>query len=193
MKSKGRSQPTGSEEMSADDAFSGEWFARYLLDAVVLMVLVLMAIGIALYLDRGEYLRDWSKGPGAGFLACLLLCPMLGILTLALVIYAGVRLFQRPRSLGHAFIRLALLAAHVSVLLVWADTISSTVTNLAVSVTASSSWTDPTEAWRAVDGRDYAGSPSDGREGTPDASSFSPPSGLGAPGLGIPGRGTGSR
>jgi hypothetical protein len=192
MKSKERSQPTGSPETSAEDAFSGEWFARYLLDAVVLVVLVLMAIGIGLYLSRGAYLRDWSKEPGAGFLACLLLCPMLGILTLVLVVYAGVRLFQRPRSLGHAFIRLTLLVAHVSVLLVWTDTISSTVTALAGSVTASSSWSDPTENWRAIADRDFSGSPGDGREGTPNASSFSPPSGMGAPGL-IPGGGPSSR
>jgi hypothetical protein len=178
--------------MSAEDAFSGEWFARYLLDAVVLVALVLMAIGIPLYLDRGEYLRDWSKEPAAGFLVCLLLCPMLGVAALALVLYAGVRLFLRPRSLGHAFIRLALLVAHVSVLLVCADAISSTVTALVGSVTASSSWTDPTENWRAIAGRDFSGAPEDGREGTPEASSFSPPSGMGAPRL-IPGRGADSR
>jgi hypothetical protein len=179
--------------MSAEDAFSGEWFARYMLDAAVLVVLVLMAIGIALYLERGEYLRDWSKEPGAGFLACLLLCPMLGVVTLALVVYAGVRLFLRPRTLGHAFIRLALLVAHVSVFFVCADAISSTATALVGSLASPSSWSDPTEDWRAIAGRDFSDSSSDEREGAPDASSFSSPSGMGAPGLGIPGRGTGSR
>jgi hypothetical protein len=192
MKSKGRPQPTDSGPVSADDAFSDEWFARYLLDAVSLVVLVLTATGIALYLDRGEYLHDWSKEPGAGFLACLLLCPMLGVVTLALVIYAGIRLFLRPRSLGHAFVRLALLVAHVSVFFVCADTISSTATALAGSPRQSSAALDPTEAWRAVDGRDFSGSQEDGREGTPNASSFSPPSGMGVPGL-IPGRGTSSQ
>lgn len=192
MKSKGRPQPTGSGPMAADDAFSDEWLARYLLDAVLLVVLVLTAIGIALYLDRGEYLRGWSKEPGAGFLVCMLLCPMLGVVTLALVIYAGIRLFLRPRSLGHAFVRLTLLVAHVSVFFVCADTILSTATALAGSLRQSSAALDPTEAWRAVDGRDFSGSQEDGREGTPNASSFSPPSGMGAPGL-IPGRGTSSR
>lgn len=57
----------------------------------------------------------------------------------------------------------------------------------------SSSATDPTEAWRAIAGRDFSGSQDDARPGAPDDSSFSPPSGLGTPGLGIPGRGTGSR
>ena len=174
--------------MSADDAFSDEWFARYMLDAVLLVVLLLAAIGIALYLDRSEYLRDWSKEPGAGFLVCMLLCPMLVVVTLALVIYAGIRLFLRPRSFGHAFVRLALLAAHVSVFLVCADTISSTATALAGSPRQSSMALDPTETWRAIDGRDFAGSQEDGRQGAPNASSFSPPSGMGVPRL-MPGRG----
>jgi hypothetical protein len=178
--------------MPAEDAFSGEWFARYMLDAALLVVLVLTAIGIALYLNRGEYLHDWSKEPGAGFLVCLLLCPMLGVVTLALVIHAGVRLFLRPRTLGHAFVRLTLLVAHVSVFFVCADTISATATALVGSLRQSSAAIDPTENWRAIADRDSSGSPEDGREGAPNASSFSPPSGMGAPGL-IPGGGTSSR
>ena len=192
MKSKGSLQLTGSGPMSADDAFSDEWFARYMLDAVLLVVLLLTAIGIALYLDRSEYLRDWSKEPGAGFLVCMLLCPMLGVVTLALVIYAGIRLFLRPRSLGHAFVRLTLLVAHVSVFFVCADTISATAAALAGSLGQSSAVLDPTENWRAIADRDFSGGQEDGREGTPDASSFSPPSGMGPPGL-MPGRGTSSR
>ena len=192
MKSNGRPQLTGSGPMSADDAFSDEWFARYMLNAVLLVVLVLTAIGMALYLDRSEYLRDWSKEPGAGFLACMLLCPMLVVVTLALVIYAGIRLFLRPRSLGHAFVRLTLLVAHVSVFFVCADTISATAAALAGSLGQSSAALDPTENWRAIADRDFSGGQEDGREGTPDASSFSPPSGMGPPGL-MPGRGTSSR
>jgi hypothetical protein len=179
MKSKERPQPTGPPDMAAEDAFSDEWLARYLLDAVLLAVLVLTAIGMALYLDRGEYLRDWSKEPGAGFLVCMLLCPMLAVVTLALVIYAVIRVFLRPRSLRHTFLRLALLVAHVSVFLVCADTISSTATALVGSLRQSSAAIDPTENWRAIADRDSSDSPEDGREGTPNAS--------------IPGGGTSSR
>jgi hypothetical protein len=179
--------------MSADDASSDEWFARYLLDAVLLVVLVLTAIGIALYLDAGQYLRDWNKEPGAGFLACMVLCPALGVVTLGLAIYAGIRLFLRPRTLGHAFVRLTLLVAYVSVFLVCADTISSTATAVLGSLGQSSSRTDPAQAWRAIADQDFSGSQRDAREGAPDASSFSPPSGMGLPGLAIPGRGTSSR
>ncbi len=57
----------------------------------------------------------------------------------------------------------------------------------------SSSATDPTEAWRAIADRDFSGSQDDARPGAPDGASFSPPSGMGVPRLGIPGRGTGSR
>ena len=193
MKSKGRSQPVGLRQMSPDGVSSDEWFARYLLDAAFLVVLMLAALGVALYLDAGQYLGDWSQEPGAGFLVCLLLCPMLGVVTLGLVIYAGIRLFRRPRTLGHAFVRLAFLAAHVSVFLVCADTISSTAMAVLGSSGPSSSTTDPTEAWRAIADRDFSGSQDGARPGTPDDSSFSPPSGMGVPGLGIPGRGTGSR
>ena len=134
----------GSRPMATeDDVSSDEWFARYLLDAVLLVVLVLTAIGIALYLDGDEYLRDWSKEPGAGFLACMVLCPALGVVTLGLAMYAGIRLFRRPRTLGHAFVRLTLLVAHVSVFLVCADTISSTATALVGSVRQSSAATGP--------------------------------------------------
>jgi hypothetical protein len=179
--------------MSADDAFSDEWFARYLLDAGLLVVLVLTAIGVALYLDGSPCLRDWSKEPGAGFLACVLVCPMLGVATLGLVIYAGIRLFLRPRTWGHAFVRVAFLVAHVSVFLVCADTIASTATAVLGSFRQSSSATDPTAAWRAIQGQNVSGSQYDQREGTPDGSSFSPPSGLGPPRLLFPGRGTSSR
>ncbi len=185
MKSKARPPLTGSGQMSAEDAFSGEWFARYLLDAVFLVVLMLTVIGIALYLDGAEYLRDWSKDLGPGFLVGMLVCPMLGVVALALAIYAGIRLFLRPRTLGHAVVRLALLAAHVSVFLVCADTISSTTAALVGGLRQSSATIDPSEAWRAVDSRDFSG--------TPDAPPFPPPSNLGVPGLTIPGGGTSSR
>jgi hypothetical protein len=118
---------------------------------------------------------------------------MLGVMTLSLAIYAGIRVFLRPRTLGHAFVRLTLLVAHLSVFLVCADTISSTATALVGSVRPSSAGTDPTEAWRAIEGRDFSGSHVDEREGAPDDSSFSPPSGMGLPGLAIPGRRTNSR
>jgi len=193
MKSKGRSQPIGLRQMSPDGVSSDEWFARYMLDAVFLVVLMLAAIGVALYVDGSQYLRDLGKETGAGFLVCMMLGPMLGVVTLGLVIYAGIRLFLRPRTLGHAFVRLTFLVAYVSVFLVCADTISSTATAVLGSFSQSSSGTDPTEAWRAIAGRDFSGSQDDARQGTPDDSSFSPPSGLGMPGLAIPGRGTSSR
>ena len=161
--------------MSAEDAFSDEWFARYLLDAVFLVVLVLAAIGIALYLDAAEYLRDWSKGPGPGFLVCMVLCPMLGVATLGLALYAGIRLFLRPRTLGHVFVRLTLLVAHVFVFLVCADTIASTATAVVSSFRQSSARTDPMAAWRAIHDQDFSGPPSDERGGPPGASSSSPP------------------
>ncbi len=116
---------------------------------------MLTAIGIALYLDGSEDLRDWNQEPGAGFLVCMVLCPAPGVITLGLALYAGVRLFLRPRTLGHAFVRLALLVAHVSVLLVWTNAISSTATALVARLGQSSSRLDPTEARRAVDSRDY--------------------------------------
>ena len=189
MKSKGKSQPVGSRPMATeDDVSSDEWFARYLLDAGFLVVLVLTAIGIALYLDGSAYLRGGGKEPGAGFLACMILCPALGVVTLGLAIYAGIRVFLRPRTLGHAFVRLTLLVAYVSVFLVCADTIASTATALVGSVGPSSARMDPTAAWRTVEARASSGSPSDEREVAPDGSSFSPPSGMGFPGLGIPGR-----
>lgn len=189
MKSKGKSQPVGSGPMATEDAVSSdEWFTRYLLDAVFLAVLMLTAIGVALYLDGGAYLRDGNREPGAGFLTCMVLCPALGVVTLGLAFYAGVRLFLRPHTWGHAFIRLTLLVAHLSVFLVCADTISSTATALVGSVGPSSAGTDPTEVWRTVEGRASSGSPGDEPGGAPDGSSFSPPSGMGMPRLGIPGR-----
>ena len=190
MKSEARPQRTGSRPTAAEDAFSDEWFVRYLLSAVLLVVLVLTAIGIALYVDPGEYFRDGSKEPGAGFLACMVVCPALGVVTLGLALYAGVRLFLRPRTWGHAFVRLALLVAHVSVLLVWADTISSTATALVGGLGQSS---NSTVAWSAIEGRDFSGPPSDGSEGAPEGLPSSPPFGLSAPGLAIPGGGTSSR
>ncbi|MBM4025899.1 MAG: hypothetical protein FJ280_10920 [Planctomycetes bacterium] len=192
MKSKGRSPRTGSWERSGQDAFSGEWFIRYLLDAVLLAILMLMAVGVALYLDAGDYLGDWNQELGAGLLVCLLLCPMLAVVTLALVIYAGIRVFLRPRTWGHALVRLTFLLAHVVVLLVCLDTISSTTTALVGSFRQSSARLDPTVAWRGLEGRDLSGPPSGAHDGPPDGSSFSPPSGMGVPGL-LPGGGAGPR
>ena len=193
MKSTGKSGRVGSEPAGADGVCSDEWFVRYLLDALLLLVLLLAAMGVALYLDGNECLHDESREPGAGFLACLLLCPMLGVATLGFAVYAGVRVFLRPRTLGHAFLRLTFLIAYMNVLLVCADTISSTATAVLGGSGPSSSATDPTEVWRAIADRDFSGSQDDAREGPPDGSSFSPPSGMGVPRLGIPGPGTGPR
>ncbi len=142
--------------MAADGVSSDEWFTRYLLDAVLLVLLMLTALAVALYLDGSRSLSDSGKEPGAGFLLCLLLCPMLAVATLSLVVYAGVRVFLRPRTLGHAFVRLTFLAAHVSVFLVCADTISSTLTAVIGSVGSSSAARDPRESWRAIAGRDFS-------------------------------------
>jgi len=174
--------------MSADDVSSDEWFARYMLDAAFLVVLVLTAIGISLYLDGGAYLLDWSKEPGAGFLVCMVLCPVLGIVTLGLVIYAGIRLFLRPRTLGHAFVRLTLLVAHAFIFLVCVDTLSSTTTALVSSFRQLQTDTGAMGAWDTTGGRDFTGSQYDVREGSPDDSS----SGSG-PMPGAPGPGTGGR
>ncbi len=182
MKSKGKSRRVGSEPVAAEGVSSDEWSTRYLLDALLLVILMLTAMGVALYLDGSEYLHDWSREPGAGFLACLLLCPMLGVATLGFAVYAGVRVFLRPRTLGHAFIRLTLLLAYMSVLLVCADTISSTAAAVFRSV-GPSSGTDPRAAWRAIADQDFSGPPSDESGGPPDGSSFSRPSGIGAPSL----------
>ena len=180
-------------QMSADDVSSDEWFARYTLDAVFLVVLVLTAIGVALYLHGGEYLRDWSKEPGAGFLVCMVLCPVLGIVTLGLVIYAGIRLFLRPRTFGHAFVRLTFLVAHAFVFLVCIDTVSLTATALVGSVSQLSSGTDATQAWSVIEGRGFSGSQDEVREGLPDDLSSPFPFGVGSPGSATPGRGTNSR
>ncbi len=175
--------------MAADDVSSDEWFARYTLDAAFLVVLVLTAIGVSLYLDGGAYLLDWSREPGAGFLVCMVLCPVLGIVTLGLVIYAGIRLFLRPRTLGHALVRFTLLVAHAFIFLVCIDTLSSTTTAL---VSSFRQLQTDTGAMGAA-GRDFSGSQYDVREGSPDESSSGSGSFPGASGPTVPGRGMGSR
>jgi hypothetical protein len=182
MKFTGKSGRVGSEPVAAEGISSDEWFVRYLLDALLLVFLLLAAISVAVYLDGSECLHDKSREPGAGFLACLLLCPVLCVATLGFAVYAGVRVFLRPRTLGHAFIRLSFLIAHMAVLLVCADTISST----AVAVFRSggpSSGTDPMATWRAIADRDFSSPPSDEGGSPPDGAPFSPPSGIGRPPL----------
>lgn len=154
-----------------DDVSSDEWFARYLLDAGFLVALVLAAIGVALYLDGGAYLRDFDREPGAAFLVCMVLCPVLAVVTLGLVIYACIRLFLRPRTFGHALVRLTLLVAHAFVFLVCIDTISSTTTALVGGFRQLSSETGSGQAWSALEGRDFSGSQYDTRDGSPDDSS----------------------
>lgn len=173
-----------------DDASSDKWFARYLLDAALLVALVLAAIGVSVYLDAGEYFRDWNQEPGAGFLVCMVLCPILGIVTLGFVVYAGIRLFLRPRSFSHSLVRLTFLIAHVFIFLVCVDTISSTVGALARGLGELPGSSQP---WGAVQGRDFTGSQYDVREGSPDDSPSSPSRfGPGPAGPPTPGRGTGS-
>jgi hypothetical protein len=192
MTLKGKSRLPDSQPTATDGVSSDEWFVRYLLNAVLLVVLALAAVGVALYLDASGYLRDWGKEQGAGFVVCMLLCPMLGMLALALAIYAGARLFSRPRTFGHAFVRLALLVAHLSIVLVCADAISSTTTAVVASLGQSSSGTDPTQVLRPFADRDLSGSQDDGRDGAPDAPPFWPPPGFGAPSV-IPGGGPSSQ
>jgi hypothetical protein len=177
---------------SGDDASSDEWFARYVLDAVFLVALVLAAIGVSWYLEGGDYLRDWSREPGATFLLCMVLCPVLGIVTLGFVIYAGIRLFLRPHTFGHALVRLTFLIAHAFIFLVCIDTVSSTATALVGSFEQVLPGTGSAQSWTAVQGRDYSGSEYDVREGSPDDSP-SPPSRFGPSPAGPPAQGGGTR
>ncbi len=177
----------------ADDASSDEWFARYLLDAGLLIALVLAAIGVALYLDGGAHLRDFDKEPGAGFLVCMVLCPVLAVVTLGLVVYACIRLFLRPRTFSHVLVRLSLLVAHAFVFLVCIDTISSTTTSLVGGFGRLSSQTGSRQPWSVLEAPEFSGSQYDTPEGSPEDSSS--PSGFGPGPMGppTPGRGTGSR
>lgn len=155
-----------------DEASPDEWFARYLLDAALLVLLMLTAIGVSWYLDGGRYLRDVSQEPGAAFLTCMVLCPMLGIVTLGLVVYGAIRVFLRPHSIEHALVRLALFAAYAFVFGVCADTVSTTGSALAGRLEELAAGTD--QSWNAVQGRDFSGSQYDVRDGTPDDASSLP-------------------
>jgi hypothetical protein len=175
-----------------DDASSDEWFARYLLDAALLVVLMVAAIAVSWYLDGGQRFADVSREPGAAFLTCMVLCPILGIATLGFVIYGGIRLFLRPRSFEHALVRLTLFAAYAFVFLVSADTVSTTGSALAGGFGELAGETD--QSWNVVQGRDFSGSEYDVREGTPeDASSLPSQFGPGPMGPATPGRGTNPR
>jgi hypothetical protein len=160
------------EVASEDDASSDEWFARYLLDAALLVLLMLAAIGVAWYLDGGRRFGDASREPGAAFLTCMVLCPILGIVTLGLVIYGGIRLFLRPHSFEHALVRLTLFVAYAFVFVVCADTVSTTGSALADGYGHLATGTD--QPWNGVQGRDFSGSQYDVREGSPDDAPSSP-------------------
>lgn len=176
---------------SKESASSDEWFARYLLNAALLVVLLLAAIGVSLYLDRGRYLLDWSREPGAGFLICMVLCPILGIVTLCLAIYAGIRLFLRPRSFEHLLVRLTFLVAHVFVFVVCIDTISTTMGRVAKGF---GEMAGGGSSFNLVQGRDFTGSQYDVRDGSPADSPSSPSRfGPGPGGPPMPGGGMGSR
>jgi hypothetical protein len=182
------------DNLSADRASSDEWFTRYLLDAAFLLALVLAAIGVSLYLDAGEYFHDWSREPGALFLICMVLVPVLGIVALGLAIYAGIRLFMRPRSFSHSLVRLTFLIAHIFVLMVCIDTISSTAGAVAAGFGQLMPGGNFKQPWSAVQGRDFSGSQYEGREGSPDDSQSMPPGiGPGPGGPPMPGGGAGPR
>jgi hypothetical protein len=145
---------------------------RYLLDAASVVVLMAAAIGVSWYLDDGQRFGDASAEPGAAFLTCMVLCPVLAIVTLGLVIYGGIRVFLRPRSFEHALVRLSLFAAYALVFLLCADTVSTTGGALAggfVELTA-----DTGQSWNVVPTLDLSGSQYDVREGSPEDSSSSP-------------------
>jgi len=158
----------------------------------MLVLLMLAAIGVSWYLDGGRTFRDVSREPGAAFLTCMVLCPILGLVSLGFVIYGGIRLFLRPRSFEHALVRLTLFAAYAFVLLVSADTVSTTGSALVVGYGEMTA--DTGQPWNEVQGRDFSGSEYDVREGSPDdASSLPSQFGPGPTGPTTPGRGTNSR
>ncbi len=179
--------------MSADDVSSDQWFTRYTIDAGFLVALVLAAVGVGLYLDASGYLHDWNKEPGAAFLTCMVLVPVLGVVTLGLVIYGGIRIFLRPHTLGHVFVRSMLLIAHAFVFLVCIDTISTTVTSVARGFRELSSQTGSSSVWTGLQNQDFSGSQYDVREGSPDDSPSSPSRFAPGPMGPSSGRGTPSR
>ena len=175
-----------------DSVSSDEWFVRYLLDAGLLVVLILAALVVAWYLDGGRTLRDVNREPGAAFLTCMVLCPILGIVTLGFVIYGGIRLFLRPHSFQHVLVRLTLLVTYVFVFLVSADTVSTTGSALAIGYGELTGETG--RSWHGVQGGDYSGSQYDVREGSPDDASSMPSRFDPIPTTpSAPGRGTNSR
>lgn len=177
---------------SRADVSPDEWFVRYLLDAALLVLLMLAAIGVSWYLDGGRTFGDVSREPGAAFLTCMVLCPTLGIVTLGLVIYGGIRLFLRPHSFEHALVRLTLFVAYAFVFGVCADTVSTTGSALAGRFGQLAAGTDP--SWNGVQGRDFSGSQYDVREGSPEDAPPSPsPFGPGPMRPPTPGRGTNPR
>ena len=174
-------------EVSAD-----EWFVRYLLDAALLAVLMLAALGVSWYLDGGRTFADVSHEPGAAFLTCMVLCPILAIVTLGFVIYGGIRLFLRPRALEHILVRLTLLITYAFALLVCTDTISTTGSALAGRFEDLAGGTDP--SWNMIQSPDFTGSQYDVPEGSPDDGPTSgSPFGPGPTGPPTPGRGPNSR
>ena len=180
------------EVASGDDASSDEWFARYLLDAALLVLLMVAALGVSWYLDGGRRFGDASREPGAAFLTCMVLCPILGIVTLGLVIYGGIRVFLRPHSLEHALVRLTLFVAYAFVFLVSADTVSTTGSALAGGVGELAA--DTGQSWNVVPGLDVFGSQDDVREGSSEDAPPSPsPFGPVPTGPPTPGRGTNPR
>jgi len=176
---------------SEDNASSDEWFTRYLLDAAMFVLLMLIAIGVSWYLDGGRRFGDLTREPGAVFLTCMVLCPILGIVALGFVIYGGVRLFLQPRSLEHILVRLTLFIAYAFVFAVSADTISTTGSALAGGLGEMASEGGP--SWNASQSRDFSGSELDVREGSPDDASSPSPFGPGPAGPPAPSRGPAGR
>jgi hypothetical protein len=113
--------------------------------------------------------------------------------TLGLAVYAGIRLYLKPRSLSHSFVRLTLLVAHVFIFLVCIDTASTTVGVVAGGFKQLMPGEGATQPWNMVQGQDFSGSQYSTPEGAPDDAT-SPPSGFGPgpAGPSTPGRGMGS-
>jgi hypothetical protein len=157
--------------MPAEDLSCHRWYHRYKVEAVLLGLFAVLAIGGPLCAGYAEFLGGTKNSDGDGFGVFVGVYFLLVLTSLVFIASAIVRFFRSPRTLRHILLQIVFLIAPPAFLV---GGFLATPPGASAFLRGFERWvlqevdTDAIQKWLATEGRDFAGRQYDIRHGFPE-------------------------